>query len=286
VSTPTTRGSGGACGRLAVWILLLAAWEGSWRVAQWRSAVFPAPSHVADATLAMLNVRTAFGEPLHAGWPLPATRVAAEPWYRGELIAAQAVSLVRLAVGFFASVSLGGLFGVALWRIKWIDRLLGPLFLGLQTLPSVCWVPLAVLLVGLSEAGVLFVLVMGSFFAVATALRDGLSQLPSIYFRAARMLGARRWNLYRHVLLPASLPALAGALRQGFTLAWRSLMGAELIFMVDRHGVGYLLHVGRKGNDIAQVVAVMMVMVGIGMAADRLLFARLQSRVQSRFGLA
>lgn len=258
----STPGSGGAWKRFAVWFLLLAAWEGAWRVVGWRASVFPAPSHVVHAILAMFDLG------------------------RGDLLSAQVVSIVRVAVGFLASFGLGGFFGVALWRFKALDLMLGPLFLGLQALPSVCWVPLAALLFGLSEGSVLFVLVMASFFAVALALRDGLSQLPPIYFRAARMLGAWRWRLYRHVLLPASLPALAGALRQGFALAWRSLMGAELVFMVDRHGVGYLLSIGRKSNDAAQIIAVMMVMVGIGMAADRLLFARVQARVQSRFGLA
>src|SRR5208282_4982998 len=115
------------------------------------------------------------------------------------------------------------------WRWKDINDFLGPAFLGLQTLPSVCWVPLAVLVFGLNEIGILFVLIMG----IAISMRDGLKNTSPVYRLAGMMLGARRWRLYRYVLLPAGLPALASSLRQGFTFAWRSLMGAELILVAD-----------------------------------------------------
>jgi len=183
------------------------------------------------------------------------------------------------------SLVLGTLLGILMWRWAELDELLGPLFLGLQTLPSVCWVPMAILVFGINEKGILFVLVMGSFFAIAIALRDGLKTIPPIYQRAGLMLGASGWRLYRYVLLPASLPALASSLRQGFSFAWRSLMGAELILFTQRHGIGYLLHQGREFADIAQVVAVMAVMVFIGMLADRLVFAVFQRSVHRRFGL-
>jgi NitT/TauT family transport system permease protein len=101
------------------------------------------------------------------------------------------------------------------------------------------------------------------------------------------MLGARGWRLYTYILLPASLPALAGSLRTGFAFAWRSLMGTELIFPVEKYrGIGFLLETGRNFSDVAQVVAVMIIMVVIGMLADRWIFAILQKRVQARFGLA
>jgi NitT/TauT family transport system permease protein len=142
-------------------------------------------------------------------------------------------------------------------------------------------------MLGITESGILFVLVMGSFFAIAISLRDGLRQIPPIYQRAGHMLGARRLKMYRHVLLPASMPALASSLRSGFSFAWRSLMGAEFVLIaVKLHGVGYLLDVGRNFNDVAQVVAIMIVMVVIGMLADRLVFAKLERRVHARFGLA
>ena len=252
----------------------------------------------------MLDVRTAFGNPVSTpGWPRASPEPGGTqstssqndgkgPWHAAvhvvtsPLVTANLISLGRLLAGFVLSILLGGLIGLAMWRWMPLDQFLGPPLLGLQTLPSVCWVPLAILLLGINEEAILFVLVMGSFCAVAISLRDGLRMIPPLFPRAGLMLGARGWRLYRYVLLPASLPALATSLRQGFSFAWRSLMGAELIFVVRRHGLGFLLQSGRDFSDVAQVVAVMIVMVVIGMLADRWLFARIQAGVQRRFGLA
>jgi NitT/TauT family transport system permease protein len=272
--------------------MVLTIWEGAYRLIGWKFWIFPAPSHVLDAVLGMLNIPAGFGEPLHAGWPAApkdasAAPIHLPPWWSSPLVWAVIVSAVRLAIGFCISILLGAALGLLMWRFEPVDKFLGPLFLGLQTLPSVCWVPLAVLCFGINETGILFVLVMGSFSAIALSLRDGLRTIPPLFPRAGLMLGARGWKLYRYVLLPASLPALAGSLRTGFSFAWRSLMGAELIFVVEKwQGLGFLLEKGRDFSDIAQVVAVMIIMVMIGMLADRWIFAILQRRVQARFGLA
>jgi len=272
-------------------VLLLATWEAAFRTFQWRPFIFPAPSQVLDAMLNMLGISSGFGKPLHAGWPL----VAREPLdsspllsrvLHSPLISADLVSAARLVVGFAISVMLGAGLGAVMWRWIAVDDFLGPVFLGLQTLPSVCWVPLAVLVFGLSETGILFVLIMGSAFGISLSMRDGLRTIPPLYHRAGLMMGARRWRLYRHVLLPAALPALASSLRQGFSFAWRSLMGAELILVAERRGLGFLLKTGQDYSDVAQVVAVMVVMVVIGILADRLVFAPIERRVHLRFGLA
>jgi NitT/TauT family transport system permease protein len=147
-------------------------------------------------------------------------------------------------------------------------------------------VPLSVLVFGLNETGIQFVLVMGSAFAMAIGFRDGLRTIPPVYEKAGLMMGARGWTLYSSVILPASMPGLVSSLRQGFSFAWRSLMGAELIFMVRGQGVGYLLHQGREFSDISQVIATMAVMVLFGMLLDRTAFAPLERRVHARFGLA
>jgi len=205
------------------------------------------------------------------------------------MLHAAGVSIFRLVVGFAVSLALGLLVGVALWRVPRMSALLGPLFLGLQTLPSVCWVPLAVLLLGASEQAIHFTVVMGSVFAIAVSLRDGLASIPPVYQRAGLMLGAQGWRLYRYVLLPASLPALATSLRQGFAFAWRGLMGGEMMFLaVHAHGLGYWLAMQRKADPsggAGQILAIMSAMVLIGMLADRWVFAPLQHRVQRRFGL-
>jgi NitT/TauT family transport system permease protein len=278
----------GSLQRLAIWVMILATWEAAYRLIGWPEHIFPAPSHVLDGLLGMLNINMGFGGSLRAGWP----RVDGAPFFiRGKtlsdtLLFALPISGLRLLVGFALSFFLGGLLGLAMWRFKKLDEFLGPLFLGLQTLPSVCWVPLAILAFHLSEKGILFVLVMGSFFAIAISLRDGLRTIPPLYKQAGLMLGAHGWKLYRYVLLPASLPALSSSLRSGFSFAWRSLMGAELLYtFVDYHGVGYLLHMGREFNDVSQVIGVMIVMVGVGILVDRFIFARMEKKIYARFGL-
>jgi NitT/TauT family transport system permease protein len=273
--------------RLVVWVVLFSAWEISYRVIGWKAWKFPAPSHVIDALLNMLNIHTAFGDALHPGWPSAgaAAAVAGEHWYSSPLLVANLTSSIRLLAGFVISVTFGAMLGALMWRKPFIDKLLGPLFLGLLTLPSVCWVPLGVLAFGINETTVLFVLVMGSVFAVAISMRDGLKNMPPVYSRAGLMLGASGWRLYRYVLFPASLPAFAGSLRQGFSFSWRSLLGAELILTAVQHqGLGFLLSTGRDFGDVAQVVAVMIVMVTAGILVDRWFFMRLQQKINARFG--
>ncbi len=248
---------------LLLWAGLLGAWEAAFRIVGWKPWVFPAPSHVGEALLAMLGDKSHYA-----------------------LQAAIVISFTRLVTGFALSTAFGMLVGVALWRWRALDRMFGGFFLGLQTLPSVCWVPLSVLVFGFNETGILFVLVMGSAFAMAIGFRDGLRTIPPVYEKAGMMMGARGFTLYWNVLLPASMPAFASSLRQGFSFAWRSLMGAELIFMVRGQGIGYLLHQGREFSDIAQVIATMVVMIGFGMIFDRAAFAPLERRVHARFGLS
>ena len=270
------------------------AWEQQTlhQVYRWRAVVFPAPSQILDAALRLVGIQSGFGEPLGKHWPrVPDDLRYPEPpdshWFNTPLVKGLGVSFTRMAIGFALSSLLGAGLGMLMWRFSGVDQMIGPLFLGLQTLPSVCWVPMSVLLFGFREQGVLFVLVMGSFSAAALSLRDGMRTIPPLYPRAGQMLGASGWRLYRYVLLPASLPALAGSLRTGFSFAWRSLMGAELVFTaVHLHGLGFLLDIGREFGDIAQVLALMIIMVGIGMLLDRWVFAVLQQKVQRRFGLA
>jgi NitT/TauT family transport system permease protein len=242
--------------------------------------------------LDMLGIQTGFGEDFHKGWPAltdaqPSEGSLPSRIIHSQLIKANIVSGVRLIAGFSISIILGAALGAAMWRWPALDEFLRPVFLGLQTLPSVCWVPLAILVFSFSETGILFVLVMGSTFGIAISMRDGLRAIPPLYRRAGLMMGAHGWRLYRYVLFPASLPALASSLRQGFSFAWRSLMGAELIFPLvgDHQGLGFLLNMGENNSLISQVVAVMIVMVLIGMLADRFAFGPLERRVHTRFGL-
>jgi NitT/TauT family transport system permease protein len=278
---------------LGSWLAVLLLWEAAYRLVGWAPWIFPAPSHVIDATLNLLSIRTYFSEPLHAAWPWSGASDqshAGPPSFfailQSQLVIGILTSGYRLAIGFVLSMLMGLLLGVLMWRYQAVNSMLGPVFLGMQTLPSVCWVPLAILTLGISELGILFVLIMGSFFAMAISLRDGLATTPPIYRAAGLVFGARGLNFYWYVMLPAGLPALASSLRSGFSFAWRSLMGGELIFVLRRHGLGQLLSTGREFGDIAQVVATMGIMVMIGMVVDRLLFAKIEKGVRARFGLA
>jgi NitT/TauT family transport system permease protein len=252
----------------------LTIWEAAYRHWQWRTDIYPAPSQIFEALLNM------FGFAFGSATP---TQSLASRFLHSDGLQANIVSILRLIVGFSISLAMGLVLGALMWRWRAVDEFFGPLFLGMQTLPSVCWAPLAVL-VGLDEKGILFVLVMGSACGIAVSMRDGLRTIPPLYKRAGLMLGARNWRLYRFVLLPAALPALASSLRQGFGYAWRSLMGAEMILPAQNQGLGRLL-ADAQGNSIEQGVALILVMIVIGMLADRLAFAPLEKKIHERFGL-
>jgi NitT/TauT family transport system permease protein len=272
VSTKRWRPIIGSLRNVTIWLILLATWEAAFRVIGWRDYLFPAPSHVLDSLAHLLGIAD-------GGFSITAI-------VHSQLVSSLLVSLTRLGIGFALSLGLGLLVGALLWRSKLVNDAIGPFLLGVQTLPSVCWVPLAVLTFGINEQAMMFVLVMGSVFAIALSLRDGLRTVPPIYHRAGMMLGARGWRYYSHILLPASLPAFASSLRQGFSFAWRSLMGGELILATRSHGLGYLLEMGRSFADVAQVVAMMAMMIVIGMTVDRFILAKWERRVHTRFGLA
>ena len=143
--------------------------------------------------------------------------------------------------------------------------------------------PLAVLWFGLTEKAILFVVVMGSLLSVTIAMEDGRKQMPKIYGMAGRNLGARRFKLFWHVLLPASLPYIVTGLKQGWAFAWRSLISGEMIFV--SLGLGQLLMMGRDLSDMSQVIAVMILIIAIGYIVDGLVFKTVERRLQNKWGL-
>jgi NitT/TauT family transport system permease protein len=160
---------------------------------------------------------------------------------------------------------------------------LRPIVLGLQALPSICWLPLAILWFGLSELAILFVVVMGSLLAVSIATEDAVAGVDPVLLRAAGTLGIRGPRFHVGVLLPAALPGILTGLKLGWSFAWRALMAGELLFVAG--GLGQLLQAGREVLDAAQVMAVMAVIVAIGMAVDKVLFRIVELRVRRRWGL-
>ena len=194
-----------------------------------------------------------------------------------------AVTMKRMLIGYSLSVVLGMILGVGIGSSKFLEDTLGGLLVSLQSLPSICWIPLAVLWFGLSEKAILFVVLMGSLLSVTIAMEDGRKQMPKIYALAGRNLGAKGFRLFWSVLLPASLPFIVSGLKQGFAFGWRSLIQAEMIFL--SLGLGQLLMMGRDLNDMSQVIAVMILIIILGFIIDGLIFRTMERKLQQRWGL-
>ena len=188
----------------------------------------------------------------------------------------------RLVVGYLLSLAGGVTLGLLLARSRTLRESVGTIVTGLQALPSICWLPLALLWFGLSEAAILFVVIAGSLLAIAVATEAGVRNVPPLYVRAARTMGARGATLYLRVILPAALPAVLSGMRLGWTFAWRSLMAGELLFVSG--GLGQLLATGRELGDMARVMAVMVAIVTLGLVTEVLFFARLDARVREVWG--
>ncbi len=216
------------------------------------------------------------------------------PWGVGEALwmgfkdhsfwIAIAISMKRMLIGYGISVVLGLVLGLGVASNKFLEETVGGLLVSLQSLPSICWLPIAVLWFGLSEKAILFVVVIGSLLSVTISMETGRKQLPKIYSMAGRNLGARGLQLFLHVTLPASLPYIVTGLKQGWAFAWRSLISGEMIFVTL--GLGQLLMMGRDLSDMSQVIAVMILIIALGYLVDGLCFRTVERRLQQRWGLA
>jgi len=203
----------------------------------------------------------------------------------GTLLQASVVTMRRLLAGYMIGLTAGLPLGLLTARFKLCEDTLGVLALGLQTLPSVCWVPLAILWFGQTEAAMLFVVIMGTLWSVIIATDNGVRNVPPIYARAARTMGSKRLHTWLNVILPASLPFIVSGMKQGWAFAWRSLMAAEIyVTILTGFGLGHLLHYGRELNAMDQVIGVMLVIVFIGLLADKILFSPWERFLHRRWG--
>lgn len=202
----------------------------------------------------------------------------------GVIVDALLASMRRLAAGYAISFVLGMGLGLVTATWRFLDDTVGGMVLGLQSLPSITWLPLAVLWFGRGESAIIFVVLMGSTFSIAISARSGIRGLPPLLTRAAGTLGATRWQLYRYVVIPGMAPTMVQGMKQGWSFAWRALMAGELL--VVSAGLGHLLDAGRKSSDTSMVFAVMLVIVAVGVAVDRLLFGRAEAWVRERWGFA
>lgn len=215
--------------------------------------------------------------------PADVTRSLVDLWNRTLLIRGIVATLSRLAVGFLLSLVLGALLAFLMVHFVTFGKGIQPYVLGLQTFPSIAWVPLALIWFGFSEAALLFVTIIGSLFAVTVSFADALRTVPPVYLRAARNMGSDGMDLILRVTVPAALPHLVSAAKVGWSLAWRSLIGAEVIFATV--GLGFLLTQGREFFRIEQVMGIMTLILVLGVLVDRVVFSRTQEWVNRGRGL-
>ncbi|MBO5371441.1 MAG: ABC transporter permease [Lachnospiraceae bacterium] len=201
----------------------------------------------------------------------------------GTLVQATINSLGRGFLGYVIAVVIGVFLGLLLYQVKYLQKNLKPMILGMQTLPSVCWVPFSILWFGLSTEAILFVVVMGATFSIAIAVENAIKNVPPIYIKAALTMGADKSQLYSQVILPACLPELVSGLKQGWSFAWRALMAGEV--MTTSIGLGQTLITGRDLADINQVMLVMIVIVLVGIVIDKCIFSVVERRLLSKRGL-
>jgi NitT/TauT family transport system permease protein len=208
-------------------------------------------------------------------------------WESGRLQEAVATSLERGVAGFVIAIIVGTPIGLLLAEVRPLRRAVGPIISGLQVLPSVAWVPAAIIWFGLSDATVYFVILMGAIPSIVNGLIAGVSQVPPQLRRVGTVLGANRWQLATAVVLPAAFPGYLAGLKQGWAFSWRSLMAAEIIATGGTigFGLGTMLDQSRELADLAGVLATILVILFIGILIELCFFDPIERRMLRRRGL-
>ena len=244
--------------RVAVVAVVVLIWWAVYATGFWDRVLLPSPASVWDALTSHLTGSNG-------------------------LLAVAYRSVFRLFVGLALAMLLGTPIGLATARWELFQRSVGSLIAGLQALPSIAWLPLAILWFGLNEKAVLFVVVFGAFPAVAIGTAAAVRMVPPHLVRAGRTLGARGWVLYGRVVLPAAVPGYIAGLQQAWAIAWRALMAAELL-VAGARGLGHLIARAGAQYDTPLVLATMVVIMVVGVGVDAL-FAWADRRVRRRRGL-
>ena len=188
--------------------------------------------------------------------------------------------------GFLVAIVIGGVIGVVVSASKSARTAIGSLITGLQTMPSIAWFPLAILLFGLTESAITFVVVLGAAPSIANGVIGGIDSVPPLLRRVGRSMGAKSVGLYRDFVIPAALPSVVSGLKQGWAFAWRSLMAGELLVIIPgTQTIGTRLQFARDFSDAEGVIATMVVILVIGILVDTLVFSRLERRVLRNRGL-
>jgi len=187
--------------------------------------------------------------------------------------------------GYAIAIVIGVAIGAAVARIPVLRAAIGSMITGLQTMPSVAWYPLAIIIFKLSEGAIFFVVVIGAAPSIANGLINGVDNISPVLLRAGKVLGAKRFDAFRYVILPAALPSFVGGLKQGWAFAWRSLLAGEIIGGISGYSLGFLLKSNQEVIDPAGIQAVMIVLFTIGVLMDALVFSNLEKKIRKRYGL-
>lgn len=224
-------------------------------------------------------------------WPdvsLPSPIMVVESFYDlildNTLLVSIGMTLYRLLIGFAASITIGVCVGLAMVKFTGFGKTMSSFAIGLQSFPSVAWVPFAILLIGLNDIGILFVVIMSSVFSVMMSAYSGIRNIPPIYLKAARNMGAKGFSLFRYLMIPAATPALIVGIKQAWSFAWHALVGAEIL-MAASIGIGHILLVGREFQLMDQIIASMITIFALGMIFDKVIFAKLEDKVREKWGL-
>lgn len=224
-------------------------------------------------------------------WPkvsLPSPLMVVDSFYElildNTLVISIGMTLYRLLIGFALSIGIGVCVGLAMVRFSGFGKTMSSFAIGLQSFPSVAWVPFAILLIGLNDIGILFVVVMSSVFSVMMSAYSGIRNIPPIYLKAARNMGAKGFSLFRYLMIPAATPALIIGIKQAWSFAWHALVGAEIL-MAAAVGIGHILLIGREFQLMNQIIASMITIFALGMIFDKVIFAKLEDKVREKWGL-
>jgi NitT/TauT family transport system permease protein len=210
-----------------------------------------------------------------------------DAWLKGDLLDYIWTSVSRGLLGFLMALAIGTPLGLLVARVKFVRAAIGPILSGLQSLPSVAWVPPAVIWLGLNNSMMYAVILLGAVPSIANGLVSGVDQIPPLFLRAGRTMGATGLKGTWHITLPAALPGYVAGMKQGWAFSWRSLMAAEIIAQFPDLGVGLgqLLENARTASDMAMVFEAILLILFVGIAIDLLIFSPLERWVLRSRGL-
>ncbi|MFB7330683.1 ABC transporter permease [Streptomyces adustus] len=210
-----------------------------------------------------------------------------DAWTQGTLLGYIWTSVSRGLLGFLLALAIGTPLGLLVARVAFVRAAIGPILSGLQSLPSVAWVPPAVIWLGLNDSMMYAVILLGAVPSIANGLVAGIDQIPPLFLRAGRTMGATGLREARHIVMPGALPGYLAGLKQGWAFSWRSLMAAEIIASSPDLGVGLgqLLENGRNNSSMSQVFLAIFLILLVGIAIDLLIFSPLERWVLRSRGL-